>query len=231
MSNRKKVVVSFVLAVLMSVGAAGCGNGTVQTSQSPAESNQSSTVQSNSSTSEGHFDFDEVCKNIVINGKRYTFPFSVEELGEGYTIPDNVMYMNLKDGKIAAVADIVYGEYKLDVMFYELADESQKNRKYLKTQKVNNVSCFFNDFLDKGIPSDFFVLDGITYGSTIDDVRKKFGEPLPENIVYKLNSNKVGSYNYYTDDTKACGISIHFDSYGIVSYISIHNQLLKSLIS
>ena len=113
--KKKKILLTLLLSAAIVASAAACGTSTPSVSVSNQENSantpstasavsQSAVESSNTTLSEvslnknDDFDFDELCKNIEINGKKYTFPFSLNDLGEGYTLK-NIRYSNINKNK------------------------------------------------------------------------------------------------------------------------------------
>ena len=212
MKKVKTIFMSLFLAASVACAACSCdmiGQSTdtvapqssIGTENSPAESIASSN---------GSFNFDEVCKNIVINGKQYTFPFSVEELGEGYSIGDiSYSILDQNDEYYSALGKLYYNNLEIaDICYFGVSeteissiDLSNKKIEYLKQSSSNEV----NDI--------YIEVDSIKIKCNSKKVIEKFGNPSEENNLsvgcgsYIYNSGE-NTLTYLFMDYKIDGISI-----------------------
>lgn len=206
MKKVKTIFMSLFLAASVACAACSCdmiGQSTdtvapqssIGTENSPAESIASSN---------GSFNFDEVCKNIVINGKQYTFPFSVEELGEGYSIGDiSYSILDENDEYYSADTELYYNGTDIATIFFTGIETSEKENKNIdfSKRKIDHLSqsTLFNDIKDIYI----YVCD-IKVCDTANKVIDQLGNPTNQknasantgSYIYKKNNTKILTYYY-----------------------------------
>lgn len=242
--KKKKILLTLLLSAAIVASAAACGTSTPSVSVSNQENSantpstasavsQSAVESSNTTLSEvslnknDDFDFDELCKNIEINGKKYTFPFSLDDLGEGYSFK-NIQYSNIDESKntFYVYIDVYYYD---DVIFAvsirDIPQEYYKNEQKLKSIPFTWLT---QDNWGKLTGMDEntkpITICGIKIGDTDNAVLKKLGEA--HEIVYnQYKKDKLGSYTYYRNGNKDEDyVSYAFDENDCVNYISIMHK-------
>ena len=240
--KKKKTLLTLLLSATIVVSAAACGTSKPSVSVSNQENSantpstasavsQSVVESSNTTLSEVSLnkndDFDELCKNIEINGKKYTFPFSLDDLGEGYSFK-NIQYSNIDESKntFYVYIDVYYYD---DVIFAvsirDIPQEYYKNEQKLKSIPFTWLT---QDNWGKLTGMDEntkpITICGIKIGDTDNAVLKKLGEA--HEIVYnQYKKDKLGSYTYYRNgDKDEDYVSYAFDENRCVNHISIMHK-------
>lgn len=238
--KKKKILLTLLLSAAIVASAAACGTSTPSVSVSNQENSantpstasavsQSAVESSNTTLSEvslnknDDFDFDELCKNIEINGKKYTFPFSLNDLGEGYTF-DNIRYLKTDNEKetYKAYADILYNSKKLlDCSIDNLSKEYYKKDNEIKSLPITFISqdCFKLNGMQEN--TNYIKISDLKIGDTSEDVKNKLGEP--HEIIYsKRKKGTLGSYTYYKDNMYGeSNVCYAFDENGCIDYLGI----------
>ena len=242
--KKKKILLTLLLSAAIVASAAACGTSTPSVSVSNQENSantpstasavsQSAVESSNTTLSEvslnknDDFDFDELCKNIEINVKKYIFPFSLNDLGEGYTLK-NIRYSNINKNKntFDVFTEIYYND---DFMFNVNIDNIPKEY-YKNEQKLCSIPFTWldQDNWEESTGmyenSKLIKVGDIKIGDTNNDVLKKLG--VAHEIVYNENNGgKLGSYTYYKNgNIDGDYISYAFDENDCVNYISIMHK-------
>lgn len=176
----------------------------------------------------------EIRKSVVINGKQYTFPFSVSKLGKDYSL-ENFKYSNenqISEYYNSATADLYYNGADIATVYFD--DITRKERESGNTdfsrKKIEGIEQ--SDALDE-INGCYIEIMGLKVGDDKDKVTEILGEPY-ETRAYSYG--KVGSFYYdkeealtpvylsanYTED------SISYISLGIYStfYIDCEKNIL-----
>ena len=240
--KKKKTLLTLLLSAAIVASAAACGTSKPSVSVSNQENSantpstasavsQSAVESSNTTLSEVSLnkndDFDELCKNIEINGKKYTFPFSLDDLGEGYSFK-NIQYSNIDESKntFYVYIDVYYYD---DVIFAvsirDIPQEYYKNEQKLKSIPFTWLT---QDNWGKLTGMDEntkpITICGIKIGDTDNAVLKKLGEA--HEIVYnQYKKDKLGSYTYYRNGNKDEDyVSYAFDENRCVNHISIMHK-------
>lgn len=222
----KKILTALLLSVILVVSTAACSTSTQTVTESSTPSSVvSETQMSNDVSQTGSFDFDEVCKNIVINGKKYTFPFSVEELGEGYSLGD-MSYSKLEkdDEYYSAHTNLYYNNMEIaDVWFFGITEkEKDDNSINFSTKKIENLnqSSSLND-----INEIFIEVDGLKIGDKSENVLNKLGIYSRENLL----SDGYGSYIYTDSGNENHMLTFKYIDYTISSIRLSYNNNYKRL--
>lgn len=187
----KKQVFINVLCILIAAGAlSGCEK---KENVSDVSSSESIVVTNSDTSSDGMsegFDWETVKKDITLDGMKIDFPFSVNDLGEGYEIPyvtDDLMGENSCFGTVEK-----QGEYTSETICTVFFDE-------IKSDKYNDdVKCSSIAFADS------LTVQGIKIGSSIEDAEKLFGKPNKSDDVTKYYLSKSGKERielYYDSET------------------------------
>ena len=138
---------------------------------------------------------DELVQNIELNGKSYSMPFTVEDLGEEYTIGEKV---SLSEGNYG------YNLYYNDTEFALITTDKSNT----DVKKDNIISITVTDIED----IDFNVGD-IEFGDTLNDIYSRYGKPSVESKNKVACSYLFGKNNItlFFDNEKLNGISILYE--------------------
>lgn len=191
----KKTLTTLLFSVMLVVSTAACSTSTQKKPESSTTSSVVSEIQTSNDTSKtGSFDFDEVCKNIVINGKHYTFPFSVKELGEGYSLGD-ISYSKLeKDDKYySVVTDLYYNNVEIaSVAYYGITEEEKNSNINFLSKKINYLDQSSSIHKTDKI---YVEIGGIKLGDDAQNVLNKLGVATENKSIF----DGCGSYIYSND--------------------------------
>ena len=206
----------------MVAGTTGCAGSTETASgiATTASTTEESTTQAETvNAGETSFDYDEVCKNIVINGKQYTFPFSVEELGEGYSI-ENICYSKLEsdDEYYSVDAKLIYNNSDIASIWYFGITEEEKENNSIDFS-IKKVDYFHQDDLLNEFNNYHIGIGGIKIEDDANNVLTKFGTPTEVkqsggktgSFIYKESENRIVTYMYQNE--KIVHVSISNDSH------------------
>lgn len=91
---------------------------------------------------------------VTLNGTVVTKPFTVENLGEGYSVKNYLLYYN--------------GEPVAGVTFTEKTADREESKREISSLVIGAKS---------GVESNTLSVDGITLGSDMSEVLDTFGEP------------------------------------------------------
>ena len=144
---------------------------------------------------------DELVQNIELNGKSYSMPFTVEDLGEGYTIGEKI---SLSKGNYG------YNLYYNDTDFALITTDKSNT----DVKKDNIISITVTDTED----IDFNVGD-IEFGDTLNDIYSRYGKPSVESknkvacsyLFENNNKLKDNTITLFFDNEKLNGISIQYE--------------------
>ena len=195
----KRVSLLIIMAVMILM-VTGCGSeskgdkqtssGTVQESQSTSGSeNQSS---DNNEGQESDFDFSQAFDNVEVNGKKVPFPFTLNDLGEGFKVE---AVTEMGDGRCCGTLyykdEIVAGVY----MKISSKDEFNDNTK-INSMDLSNLDI------------QMIKINGIDCNNNVDDVRnsyigleEKYDENNNINFMRKYSGENYISYYFHEDGT------------------------------
>lgn len=187
----KKQVFINVLCILIAAGAlSGCEK---KENVSDVSSSESKVVTNSDTSSDGiseGFDWETVKKDITLDGMKIDFPFSVNDLGEGYEIPrivDDLMGENSCFGTVEK-----QGEYTSEDIC-EVFFDNMKSDEYNDDVKCSSIAF-----------ADSLTVQGIKIGSSIEEAEKIFGTPYKTDSVTKYYLSKSGKERielYYDSET------------------------------
>lgn len=149
----KKVSLLIIIAVMI-LTVTGCGDKkekSKQTSSEAVQESQSTSGDENQKTSdegqESTFDFSQAFDNVEVNGKKVPFPFTLNDLGEDFTVESIV---EMGDGTCGAslcykgeiVADVYMNinnkkDFGNNTSMYKLV----LSRNYNQAIKINRIDC------------------------------------------------------------------------------------------
>lgn len=166
----KKVSLLIIMAVMI-LTVTGCGSksneekqaasGSVQESQSTSESeNQSSGDDEEQESQESDFDFSQAFDNVEVNGKKVPFPFTLNDLGEGFTV-DSIVEMG--DGVCGGT--LYYKEEEIASVYMKI----NVSEDFGNDIKINELTLSTNS-------TPFIKINGIDCNSNKNDVQENFKE-------------------------------------------------------
>lgn len=242
MKKTKISLLCLFLAAAVACSASACGNGggateSLSTPQGSTQSSVVSEIQSSISSSNpteesvtavdssttGTFDFDEVCKDIEINGKKYTFPFSLKDLGEGFTYEDILFSKKSKEAQVCeATIDVYYnGKHLFDAHIGNMSNDYFNKEDMIYDIPITSFSQ--NNYIsDMKNNTNFIKIAGISIGDTPENVVGKLGKNY--DIIYSDNG-KIGNIIYYKGASENVSVSFIFDEEtGKVNYIWLADE-------
>ena len=206
----KTLILTAMLALSMVAGTTGCAGSTETASgiATTASTTEESTTQAETvNAGETSFDYDEVCKNIVINGKQYTFPFSVEELGEGYSI-ENICYSKLEsdDEYYSVDAKLIYNNSDIASIWYFGITEEEKENNSIDFN-IKDIEYIHQDSILNEINGYYIEVGGIKISDNISKVLSTYGTPSENN---SSSSGENGAYTYFSTNSDNHSIAFYF---------------------
>ena len=180
---------------MLMCSAVGCG-ADKSTSSSTPESKSDSSL---SEASTGSFDWNEVKNDITLDGKKIDFPFSVNDLGEGY--------------EMSNVTDDFFGENNCHGLV-EKTDENGASS-WICTLFFDNLkSDEYNDDIkcSRITAAQTLTVQGIGRDSSLEDAEKLFGKPYKKDDITAFYLSKNGTerieINYDSETNKVKGVEI-----------------------
>lgn len=181
----------------------GCGeeqlNDGIQTT-SELDKNQLASIISEETSNDINYitdwSLDELVQNIELNGKSYSMPFTVEDLGEGYTIGEKICLSEDTYGYNLYYNDKYYA--LIGVVHY-----------YWEIEKCDIVRITFFDDPDLSDTTPQFKLGEFCMGSERDSIISLYGNPTEsceEADRYIFSEGKEISVTY--KDEKLVGLSV-----------------------
>ena len=138
------------------------------------------------------FNYEEACQNISINGKQYVFPFSVNELGDGYTLGGVTTPKLEEDGNYTVMKSLYYKGTELATVKYTGVSVADKdNAAAYNDKKIDVISQ--NPLLMGEIEIPIGV-NGIFVGDEQTKLSETFGEPT------EIKSAGAGKESYIYSD-------------------------------
>ena len=184
---------------MLMCSAVGCG-ADKSNSSSTSESKSDSSL---SEASTGSFDWNEVKNDITLDGKKIDFPFSVNDLGEGYKmkyIYDSAFGDKSCSGEVVMINPDGSESTSCYLIFDDLtADEYNDD---VKCSSISN-------------PKDLSV-QGIGEGSSLEEAEKIFGKPYKKDEIFAFYLSTTGNerielkYDTETDKVKTVYITLNF---------------------
>ena len=176
---KRKKLLFCAICLLMSANMTACGNGA-----------NSSPEMSVSESQEPAVNYEEISKNIVINGTNISWPTTVNELGADYSIGEAL--------------DIGVGNYKdYDLIWYEL---KYKNKEFgqimlMDNKEAKNLEEIYIGGI--GFTNKGGTIDGLGVGDKVTKIEKKWGvgkyidlePPLQDQYKYNDYCNHIFVYS------------------------------------
>ncbi|GAB5083024.1 hypothetical protein Osc1_22010 [Hominimerdicola sp. 21CYCFAH17_S] len=179
----KRKLVLFMAAALLSLTMTGCGN------VSKTNSSNSNTMQ-NSELSDLNKDMTESVPNMskiepvaipdggwtveaaakvfYINGNQISVPFTIENLGENYSIKEDTTQI-LDSGDCGTT--LYYNDIEILTLNYKDIESFDQ----LRNANVQGISTYWKNKNDK-YENNYLVFNGIHLGSSSEEVELSFGE-------------------------------------------------------
>lgn len=139
----------------------------------------------------GTFDFDEVCKHIMINGKQVDFPFTLNDLGDDYK------FVRCDDGYEGIYGGFI--SYKgEEILMMACEEENELDRDSV----ISDISIYCEDVNKK----DIINICGIQKGSEMEKVIETFGEPTVisedsfSGLYYYKSEKGFVRFSYFKDN-------------------------------
>lgn len=204
----RKNILSFILCMIITACAmTACGHDKGTGNKSEEVDNYSvSTGNDDNSLSEvsiGEFAWNVVKKDITFDGKKIDFPFSVNDLGEGYKmsyIYDSAFGDKICDGEVVRINSDGSESMACFLSFDGLtADE------YTDDTKCTRISV-----------TEDLIVQGIGKGSSLEDAEKLWGKPYKKDDIFAFFLSKSGTerielkYDTETDKVKSVYITLNF---------------------
>lgn len=159
-----------------------------------------------------------VAEEIKFNGEKVILPLSLDDFGEKYTITDETEHEFL-EGESMKIARISYdGSVFADVMMRAYNNKEFDNSRPIFFYDIVNYTISDNsDGPNQTTPPDISI-NGLTFSSTVDDVKKVMGDPTEiDGIEYFIYSDNNSSENperniefFFDSDGKMISILIYF---------------------
>ena len=187
----------YIIAAAAMICLSGCRNNIQETSMTAADTSGIS-----SSEKMTDWSLDSLVKNIELNGKTYSMPFTLDDLGDDYSVGNAILFENNTYGySLIYKGDIFTAIVKFDGFDYT---------------KSKIISFTASDDADLKVGE-------ISFGDDRFDILKKYGKPSIEEqkseneFAYFYGSmsedgEKANGLYLYFEDNKLIGISIKYDS-------------------
>ena len=177
---RKNKKISLLLAtMLVAMAFTGCGEKEKETKETVAvettTAEQAETTGAEGETQEVSDDvFADIFDDVEINGKQVTFPFSLNDLGDEYTIDEEPLAISEEDNLYSYT--LYYNEREIAIVSYTVKDADSKVDQDKKMARYQTL-------LDEGN----IKIRGIGEGDSIDSVKDK----IPELVYSKIEGSEL----------------------------------------
>ena len=168
----KRVVAISVIALMISLTGCGKAKDSGKEVTTKQVNNEVTSNQGESVSGENDEAINELLNNIEVNGKHIDFPFTLNDLGDGFEF-DN--YVDMGDGTYGM--DLIYNNNKVAIVYIYATDENKID----KNSVINEVTISETD-------AQIFKVNNINCSSDINDVDKKL---TALNIKYSQNGNTI----------------------------------------
>ena len=184
-------------------------------SESVSESTESDTqskteVQSEINEYDGTFNedvFDKIVSNVVIGDKTFSFPCSLDDLGDGFSFWDESMIYE-EETELRSCGLLYDGKLLATVTMHCAADDNDYSD--------NDIICisFTASAFKRQDTIDNISIGGITFESTEAEINQMFGEPTDNHE----DSSHFSSYLYLIDKKR---LTLSFN-YGHLNIIDLN---------
>lgn len=204
----KKRLLSLLAAAAITLSLSACKPSETAQETQTSETGESAVVETvasaDANSTEIHYitdwSIDELVQNIELNGKSYSMPFTVEDLGEGYSIGEKV---NLSGDNYGY--NLFYNDVSIALISTDKANTN------VKKDYIISITVTFIEDID-------FKIGDIEFGDTLNDIYSRYGKPSieSENKVacsYLFKNNNKLKDNVLTlifDNDVLSGISIQY---------------------
>jgi len=183
------------------------------TSKSVVSTTSASTVANKATTSNAsNTSIDWQDSSIVVEGKTYLFPFNYQDLVSVGWDFDRTKYSNMADPYLLNKGDKISSTIALTNANFDstvTAGFINWNSAAVEIKQSQIWSLAIDNTRAKK-PVSFVLAGGITSGSTLDEVKKAYGEPTK---TYYASELKYYEYTYTNDKyTKSLRLTIYEDS-------------------
>ena len=177
------------MAAVLSIAATGCGEADKpQSETTPKTSVMTSKATETDSTSEaiaynGTFNeevFKQLCNDIIIGNKIVSLPFSLVELGEGFSYDDSPIFD--EENQIASAGWM----YNNNIIGFS-STECQDTDDDLSNNKIYSID-FKDNYFKKQNDLDYIAVGGIQLSDTKEKLINTLGDPTNQ---YKFSSGTV----------------------------------------
>ena len=200
---RKQSSLIFVIVVMLALTA--CGKKETRETSKTSNLSQKESVTTDPEAQSG-FDMENVINNITFNGKKVEFPLSIENLGEEYSLSDNIVaYGNNNE----CVAEIVYKDFRIASIVTRAES----------IEEINNSTKFYQINIDYTFDAKIEVC-GVSTGDNIEKVIENFGEPTEKYGEDSTDNHEI--YEYARDEDNM--VSFSFESGKCRSIIIIYDK-------
>ena len=208
--NKAKILSAVIAAAIM-VGITGC-------KASPNVSNQtiSAELTQSSETSAALEDFvsghdnitlDELNKNFTAGGKNVTLPLTLSDLKDVYSYDMKTIKGTGTDSTIPLyIGDYIVG----DVYFYGVSEDNADENTLISTLSLRKTGVNANEELSD--VSQDVIINGISFGSSFEDVVSKFGTDYEDYSDMFSSYAGMISYEIKSFEYSSCKINFTFSS-------------------
>ena len=197
----KRVAAISVIALMISLTGCGKAKDSGKEVTTKQVNNEVTSNQGESVSGENDEAINELLNNIEVNGKHIDFPFTLNDLGDGFEF-DN--YVDMGDGTYGM--DLIYNNNKVAIVYIYATDENKID----KNSVINEVTISETD-------AQIFKVNNINCSSDINDVDKKL---TALNIKYSQNGNTIK-----LEDTKEENmLRFYFNEENKVGMIILRNK-------
>lgn len=143
---------------------------------------------------------DEAKDNVVVDGVSVSVPFSLNDLGEGFTFDSN-QYFSESNNSYFFISYICHDKKRImEIQIYNLTEEYKNNIDLLAAEPISFVSV-------EGSFSGEVLFSGVKVGDNINTVLNKWGEPSSKKDGFMTFSK------YNSQETSTTGtLSIYYGS-------------------
>ena len=206
---RKIVSMGMLLLMLLSLSA--CQKEEGETKKKTSETNVAAVTETPSTTEEtdtsaipkppeGTFDFEYLSQNIIIDGKKVSLPFTLDDLGEEYTFNE----IGISEGIIEhrCGVQVIFPDGKYIQTFVKEDKKADVTRK----SEIMSITVYSSN-------ENNISIDGIKDNSNISDIKKKFGEPTKIDYGNSINhwyyESENGRLHFSIENEKIQGMTIY----------------------
>lgn len=210
-----KKIITLLLAssVVFTICLCGCGN-----SESDSSSQDKPYVLPDevSIEAEDKFDFNKAKSEFKVEGQAVEFPFLLSQLGDKFS--SSMAVLAEDRNAVFGNCDCDYNTaFSFEIHNVDDSDLKLTEDQLIKKYKICSVTQTKENIQESGV---LISVSDISIGSSKGEVENTFG--IPNEVIH--NGNTVSNYNYYSDDSKKCGVLIEFDDDETVSSISIFEK-------